>query len=100
MSNDTAQVLHGTTPLTLEGDLAARMVEALDRYVAGAVARSPEKREASWNRDYSSHGAYVRSVEPNRERLRKRIGCLDERLPIDELSYIATTRTGAQVAEG
>ena len=100
MSNETAQVLPGTTPLTLEGDLAAQMVEALDRYVAGAVARSPDKREALWHRDYSSHGAYVRSVEPNRERLRKRIGCLDERLPIEELSYIATTRTGAQVAEG
>ena len=100
MSNETAQVVHGTTPLTLEGDLAAQMVEALDRYVTGAAARSPEKREASWNRDYSSHGAYVQSVEPNRARLRKRIGCLDERLPVEELSYMASTRTGALVAEG
>ncbi len=100
MSNETAQVLPGTTPLTLEGDLAAQMVAALDRYVTGAVARSPETREASWNRDYSSHPAYVQSVEPNRERLRKQIGCLDARLPIEELSYIASTRTAAQVAEG
>ena len=100
MSNDTAQVLPGTTPLTLEGDLAAQMVAALDRYVTEAVARSPEKREALWHRDYSSHGAYVRSVEPNRERLRKQIGCLDARLPIEELSYIASTRTAAQVTEG
>ena len=28
------------------------------------------------------------------------MGCLDERLPIEELSYTTTTRTGAQVAEG
>ena len=99
MSNETAQTLHGTTPLTLEGDLAAQMVEVLDGYVSRAVANSVEGREGLWNRDYSSHNAYTESVEPNRVRLQKRIGCLDPRLPIEELAYIATTKTAARLTE-
>ena len=99
MSNETAQTLHGTTPLTVEGDLAAQMVEVLDGYVSRAVANSVEGREGLWNRDYSSHNAYTESVEPNRARLQKRIGCLDPRLPIEDLAYIATTRTTARLTE-
>ncbi len=99
MASETARVLHGTAPLTMEGDLAAQMVEALDGYVTDAVARSPEKREILWSRDYSSHEAYTKSVEPNRERFKKQIGCLDERLPIEALNYVATTSTAAQVVE-
>ena len=99
MSNETAQTLHGTTPLTVEGDLAAQMVEVLDGYVSRAVANSVEGREGLWNRDYSSHNAYTESVELNRARLQKRIGCLDPRLPIEELTYIATTKTAARLTE-
>ena len=99
MSNETAQTLDGTEPLVLEGDLAAQMVEALDGYVSRAVADSVRGRSDVWNRDYSSHEAYTESVEPNRARFRKRIGCLDSRLPIEELSYSATTNTSAQLME-
>ena len=52
-----------------------------------------------WHRDDSSQDAYAESVEPNRERFRKQIGCIDERLPIEELHYVATTRDTAQIAE-
>ena len=99
MANNTARILNGTNPLTFEGDLAAQMVEVLDGYVTDAIADSVEKRETLWHRDYNSHEAYVKSVEPNRERFKKQIGCLDERLPIEALDYVATTRTGAQIAE-
>ena len=97
MSNNTAQALHGTNPLTTERDLAAQMVEVLDGYVTNAVADSLEKRGTLWHRDYSSHEAYAESVEPNRERFRKQIGCLDERLPIEALSYVATTKNATQI---
>ena len=99
MSNETTHVLQGTEPLTVEGDLAAQMVEALDGYVTNAVARAPEERETLWNRDDSSHAAYTKSVEPNRERFKKQIGCLDERLPLQDLDYVGTTRTSAQIME-
>ena len=100
MPNEAAQVLQGTTQLTLEGDLAAQMVEVLDGYVTDATARSPEKRDALWNRDYSSHSAYTESIESNRERFGKQIGSLDARLPIEDLSYVATTRASSQITEG
>ena len=99
MLSKTSQTLPGTNPLTFEGDLAAQMVEVLDGYVTDAVAGSVEKREALWHRDYSSHDAYAESVEPNRERFRKQIGCIDKRLPIEELHYVATTKDMAQIAE-
>ena len=98
MPNTTHQTLHGTNPLTFEGDLAAQMVEGLDSYVTEAIADSVEKRATLWNRDYSSHEAYTESVEPNRERFKKLIGCIDERLPIETLSYVATTRADAEIA--
>ena len=85
--------LPGTELLTMEGDLAAQMVEALNAYVMQANAAAPEKRETLWHRDESSHDAYVASVAPNRQRFRKQIGCWDTRLPIDALTYIATTKT-------
>ena len=99
MLDETAQALHGTEPLALDGDLAAQMVEALDGYVSRATADSIKARAGLWNRDYSSHSAYTGSVEPNRARLRKRIGCRDSRLPIEELIYSATTKTAAQLAD-
>ena len=99
MPNDTDQALQGTDLLTIEGDLAAQMVEVLDGYVTDAVASSLEKRETLWHRDYSSHSAYAESVEPNRERFRKQIGCIDERLSIEALNYIATTNAPSQIIE-
>lgn len=99
MSNETTQTLQGTNPLRLDGDLAAQMIEALDGYVSRAIENSVEKRDGLWHRDYSSHDAYAESVQPNRARFRKQIGCLDTRLPIEELTYVATTETSAHIVE-
>ncbi len=100
MSNEPIQELQGTTPLTFEGDLAAQMVEDLDNYVSRAIISAAENRETLWDRDYTSHEAYTESVEPNRQRLIKQIGCQDERLPIDALSYVGTTMIPERIAEG
>ncbi len=97
--SDTPE-LQGTTPLTYEGDLAAQMVEDLDNYVTRAIESAAEKRETLWHRDYSSHIAYTESVEPNRQRFRKQIGCYDERLSINSLSYLGTTNAAAHIEEG
>lgn len=99
MSKNHTPELQGTAPLTFEGDLAAQMIEDLDNYVTLAIEIAVEKRETLWNRDYSSHTAYTESVEPNRQRFRKQIGCYDERLPIDAISYLGTTKTSAHIAK-
>ena len=98
-SSAEADTLPGTDALTTGGDLAAQMVTSLDEFVAQAVADSVESRQRLWNRDYRSHEAYADSIASNRERFRQYIGCVDERMPIDALHYIATTAQAAEIAK-
>src|SRR5262249_328250 len=56
-------------------------------------------RQKLWKRDYSSLQAYQKSVEPNRERFRKYIGAVDQRLPVTALEYSSTTLVPAKVSE-
>ncbi|NUQ01987.1 MAG: hypothetical protein HUU35_19240, partial [Armatimonadetes bacterium] len=48
------QHLPDTTPLTWEGDLAARMVAGIDRYLDAATAAAAAAREQHWERDLTS----------------------------------------------
>jgi dienelactone hydrolase len=90
--------LPGTKSLDTEGDLAARMVEGIDKYLMRELAASVEKRKQYWKPDFSSTENYAKSVQPNRERLKKIIGVVDPRLPV-KMEYVATTDTPALVAE-
>src|SRR5207248_596741 len=93
-----AQPLAGTKPLTTEGDLAAQMVAGIDKYLMRELAASVEKRKQYWKPDFSSPEAYTKSVQPNRERLKKILGVVDQRVPV-EMQYVATAETPALVAE-
>ena len=73
--------LPGTAELTWEGDLSARMVAGIDRFLMRRLEAAPAGRAAFWNRDFSSEDGYARSVEANRERFRKIIGVVDRRSP-------------------
>ena len=73
--------LPGTGELTWEGDLSARMVAGIDRFLMRRLEAAPDGRAAFWNRDFSSEADYARSVEANRERFRKIIGVVDRRAP-------------------
>jgi dienelactone hydrolase len=94
-----AEPLPGTQPLTRPGDLAAQMVAGIDAYLMHQLADSVEGRRTFWKPDYSSSEAYGRSVEPNRERLRRILGIVDRRLPVTDLEYVARMHTPALVAE-
>jgi dienelactone hydrolase len=94
------EALPGTRELTLQGDLAAEMVEGLDRFVTRELEASVETRGKFWNRDYSSTEAYNQSVAPNRERLLKITGAVDHRLPFAALEYVSSTDSPALVARG
>ena len=91
--------LPGTKPLTMKGDLAAQMVAGIDKYLTRELAASVAKRKEFWKQDFSSPEAYAKSVEPNRQRLRKILGIIDERLPVKDLEYVATTSQPALIAE-
>lgn len=94
-----ADPLPSTKPLTAEGDLSMKMVEGIDKYLTRALAESVKQRKRYWKPDFSSAEAYTKSVEPNRQRLRKILGVVDKRVPV-VLEYVATSDTPALVAEG
>ena len=73
--------LPGTAELTWDGDLSARMVAGIDRFLMRRLEAAPEERAALWERDFSSGSDYARSVEANRKRFRKIIGVVDRRSP-------------------
>jgi dienelactone hydrolase len=74
--------LPGSRPLTVEGDLSAKMLEGLHRFVERKIDKSVQRRTQYWQRDVSSSEAYQKSIRPNRERFRGIIGVVDERLPV------------------
>jgi dienelactone hydrolase len=77
-----AQSLPGTQPLTTKDDLAQVMVKGIEKYLDRELAASPKKRKDLWKPDASSPQAWLKSVEPNRERLKKILGVVDPRVPV------------------
>lgn len=89
--------LPGSAELTREGDLSARMVDGIDRFLMRRLEAAAEGRAAFWNRDFSSVSGYARSVEANRERFRKIIGVVNRRSPA-RLEFLSA-EGGAPLAE-
>src|SRR5262249_3895958 len=94
-----AEPLPNTKPLTRDGDLAAQMVEGIDRYLMRELEASVKKRAEFWKPDFSSAEAYQKSVEPNRQRRRKMLGVVDARVPFTDLEYVGGPKPPSLVAE-
>ena len=71
----------GTTPLTIEGDLASQMVDGIDRFLLKEIETTAATRAERFKVDTSSPEAYEASLKPHREKLAKRLGIRDARLP-------------------
>jgi dienelactone hydrolase len=95
----SAEPLPDTKPLTTDGDLAEQMVAGIDKYLRREIAASVEKRKAYWKPDFSSPEAFNKSVQPNRDRLKKILGVVDARVPFTDLEYVGGPETPALVAE-
>jgi len=91
--------LPGTAPLTGNEDRSAEMLGGMERSIDGENAALVARRDALWQRDPSSPGAYAASVAPNRERFRKIIGVVETRVANPEPHYIGTTSVPAKIAE-
>jgi dienelactone hydrolase len=101
LSSATAQTaLPGTEPLTAEGDLAAEMVDGINRYLEEATVASQDQRTKLWKRNYESAQSYEQSIAPNREHFRRIVGAVDTRLPAPSMQLEATTAQPALVSEG
>jgi dienelactone hydrolase len=93
------ETLPGTESLTMQGDIAAQLVDGVDRFLLRKLDESVAQRERHWKRDFSSREAYEKSIEPNRKRLAHILGVRDERVKFDAPELIATTEQPALLAE-
>jgi cephalosporin-C deacetylase-like acetyl esterase len=66
------------------------MVDGIGKYLDRATAVSVKKRTAHWKPDYATPQAFAKSLEPQRQRLRKILGVVDQRLP-PAMAYVGTT---------
>lgn len=92
--------LQGTRPLTIEGDIASRLVDGADRFLLKKTAESVAGRAALWKRDLSSPEKYAASVAPERARLARIIGVRDPRVSFDAPELVGTTDRPALVGRG
>src|SRR4051794_30115625 len=86
----SAQALPRTKLLDGKEDFARVMVDGIDRYLTRETQAVASQRARFWKPDFSSAQAFDKSVQPNRDRLRKIIGVIDERLPVT-MQKLATT---------
>ncbi len=93
------EALPGTAPLEETVDFAETMVAGIDRWLMRAIEASPEKREAFWDRDVSSHSAYVASVAPNRGRFAQVTGLKDARVT-PRMELVATPEQSSLLGRG
>ena len=94
-----AQPALETKPLTIEGDIASHLVAGVDRFLLRELSASVDRREKYWKRDFTSHAAYAKSVEQNRQRLAHIIGLRDQRVAFDGLTLGSTTAESSLVGQ-
>jgi dienelactone hydrolase len=94
----SADPLPGTQPLTDTGDLAAKMVAGMHKYLDRELAAAPRERQNRWKIDRSSEEAYAKSAAPHRERLKKYLGVVDARVP-PRLEYTFGPGESSRVAD-
>src|SRR5688572_27295338 len=88
-----------TRPLTATGDLSAQMVEGISRFLDDETRTAAQERPRFWSRATGSPAAYNMSVQTNRQRLRARLGLVDERIRPNELEIVAGASGSPVLAE-
>jgi dienelactone hydrolase len=93
-------VLPGTEPLTVQGDLAAQMVEGIHRYLLQKTERQVTERAQLWNRDYTSVERYESSVATNLKSFLGMIGVVDERVDAQAPELVGSLAVPALLTRG
>ena len=88
-----------TAPLDWTDDIASRLVDGVDRFLLGQIADSMPSRARHWQRDLSSSENYVASVQPNRQRLARVIGVVDQRPPHVAFELVTTLEQPSLIAK-
>lgn len=96
----TPATLPGTEPLTEGGDLAARMVDGIRKYLLLATEEAAQNRQALWNRNSASLREHEASMRRHRERLRKIIGAIDVRVSPPSMEFLSPRPDSLEVGRG
>lgn len=91
--------LPGSDPLSGQEDLARLTNSRWHDYLSAEIAAKKQSREKFWARDASSPEAYTRSVQPNRERLRRHVGVIDSRVAAPQLEILSPADHPGPLAE-
>ena len=68
------------SPLTEKGDLSAKMVEGVGRFLLSETEKQKENRSKAWQFDFSSENGFDQSISAQRNLLSKRLGVVEERV--------------------
>ena len=69
------------SPLTEKGDLSAKMVEGVSRFLLNETEKQKEHRAEAWQFDFSSEKGFDQSISTQRNLLSTRLGVVEERVP-------------------
>src|SRR6187401_2764743 len=89
IKGDARTPLAGTKKLEMEGDIAAQLVDGVDKFLLREIEKSVAGRAKFWKRDLSSPEAYNKSIEPNRQRLAHILGVRDKRVLLDNVDSVS-----------
>src|SRR6185436_14218984 len=89
IKGDARTPLAGTKKLEMEGDIAAQLVDGVDKFLLREIEKSVEGRAKFWKRDLSSPEAYDKSIEPNRQRLAHILGVRDKRVLLENVDSVS-----------
>src|SRR5262245_15778368 len=78
-----ADELPGTKPLTESGDIAGKMVAGIDKYLMREIDKAAKRTVAN----------------PDRERLKKILGLIDQRISPVKMEYVGEGTPSSLVAE-
>ena len=93
-------VLPGTTSLTIDGDLATRMVAGIRRYLMQQTGEVLAERSHRWNREDSSPQHSEHSGSAHRESLRRMLGVVDPRVQSTEPQLLGSLSVPGEIAQG
>jgi hypothetical protein len=94
------EVLRGTKQLTLEGDLAERMLVGAHRFLDRKLAETLVRRSKHWEKGLSSPKKKEGFLDDNRKELARILGVTYKRVPFEAPSLMSTTTRSAKVTTG
>ncbi|GIX02985.1 MAG: hypothetical protein KatS3mg112_1922 [Thermogutta sp.] len=99
-AGDVVTSLQGTAPLTMEGDPASQMIDAIDQFLDRETARTVARRNQVWKEQFKSGRWPEEWITSRRARLAKILGVRDPRVASPRLSILALAGQDPVLASG